>query len=57
MMDIEDACAERKSRRNECPLDAQEREKRKRLVDNARELCEYGAWVRGELRQKERGSL
>lgn len=56
-MDIEDACAERKSRRNECPLDAQEREKRKRLVDNARELCEYGAWIGCELMNKQRGSL
>lgn len=34
-----------------------DKETRKRHIHIARELCEYGAWFRGELRAKERGSL
>lgn len=37
--------------------DFRDTETRKRLVHNARELCEYATLVRTQLRQKERGSL
>ena len=56
-MDLEEAVALRKVEREMTTPEKQEKERRRRLVDNARQLCEYGAWIRGELRQKERGSL